>query len=108
MKKFSTTNTVGLSDGTRITRSQLETRIREGKRQKLDEFAMNHGYHFCEDCNSNGSNNRLDVSHEESVDSCIKNGRAEKAYDVENMKIRCRPCHQSYDGNGVNLNFIKD
>lgn len=36
MKQFSTNNTYGLTNGTRLSRSQIESRIRQSKKQLID------------------------------------------------------------------------
>lgn len=89
-------NSYSTSDGSRLKQSVIERLIKKAKaekvRQQFDEF----GYNFCEECNiSNGT--YLDCSHDESVKSCKENGRTEKAFDVENITMRCRKCHQKHD-----------
>lgn len=86
------------STGERIAKSVIDRRVTEAKRQKVERMIDEHGYVFCEECGRNSSCGMpLDCSHNISVDECQKTGRAELAYDVGNIKIRCRRCHQKYD-----------
>ncbi|CAL2077474.1 conserved protein of unknown function [Tenacibaculum sp. 190524A02b] len=95
-------NTYSTSDGTRLKQSVIERLIRKAKGEKLRQQFDDKGYNFCEECGvSNGT--FLDCSHDESVKSCKENGRVEKAFDVNNITIRCRECHQEKDG--TNLKF---
>lgn len=86
------------STGERLSKSVIDNRIRLAKQQKLELQKDIHGYNFCEDCGRSGGI-YLDCSHEVSVDKCQKNRRAELAYDVSNIKIRCRLCHKKHDKN---------
>lgn len=92
--------TYSTSTGERLTKSVIDRRIREAKAKLIDQQLLEYGYNFCVDCLAS-SGVRLDCSHEISVDECQKSGRAELAYDVNNMKIRCRTCHQKKDKNRV-------
>lgn len=97
-------NTYKCSDGSRLRQSVIDRLIRKAKAEKVRQQHDEHGYNFCEECGiSNGT--RLDCSHNESVKSCKENGRTEKAFDVNNITIRCRKCHQKKDG--LNLKFTK-
>lgn len=84
------------SSGERISKSIIDARVRKAKAKKLQNMLDDHGYIFCEECKLS-SGTYLDCSHDESVDSCQKNGRSEKAYDVNNITIRCRECHKKHD-----------
>ena len=88
-------NTYQTSAGERIAKGKIDRNIRFAKAQKLREFKNNHGYYFCEDCNT--SSGRIDCSHTISVDECQKSGRAELAWTIDNIKLRCRPCHNKHD-----------
>ena len=89
-------NTYRCSDGSRLRQSVVEVLIRKAKAEKVRQQFDEHGYNFCEVCGiSNGT--YLDCSHTESVKSCKENGRTEKCFDVENIKMRCRKCHQKHD-----------
>ena len=97
-------NSYSCSDGTRLKQSVIERMVVKAKKEKLRQQYDEHGYNFCEECGiSNGT--YLDCSHNESVKSCKENGRTEKAFDVNNITIRCRECHQKKDK--LNLMFSK-
>lgn len=88
------------SDGQRVEKSVIDHRTREAKKKRLDWQLSEFNYNFCEDCGRNGNGEWLDCSHEESVNTSQKEGRAELAWDWENnIKIRCRPCHKRHDKN---------
>lgn len=86
------------STGERISKATIDRRVREAKARVLEQQKEQYGYNFCEDCFKNGSNTRLDCSHDISVDECQKTGRAELAWDIYNITVRCRDCHQKKDG----------
>ncbi len=93
-------NTYQTSSGERLKKSVIDNRVRLAKKKLIDLQFDEFGYNFCEDCDrSQGI--RLDCSHNISVDQCQKSGRSELAYDVGNMKVRCRECHQRLDGLGI-------
>ena len=92
------------SDGDRIDKSVIDYRIREAKKKKIENMMAVHGYIFCEEiaCGKNtNSGEPIDVSHDISVNDCQKLGYAEMAYEVRNMTMRCRTCHQIHDKNGI-------
>lgn len=88
------------SDGTRISQSTLDYRIRKAKAKKLKHAIEKYGYIFCEKCKRNDCK-PVDCSHIVSVQNCKDNGTTEKAYDVENLQLLGRKCHQQYDGSGL-------
>lgn len=88
---------VRCSDGTKISRAQLEVKIRQAKKLKLAQFIAEHGYYFCEDCQRNDCK-PIDCSHNISVDECIKSGKADDAYNINNITLRGRACHRKHDG----------
>lgn len=85
------------SAGERVSKAEIDKRVRQAKFEKLQAQTIDYGYNFCEDCKRNEMNTRLDCSHDISVDECQKTGRVELAWDVQNIKIRCRKCHQIKD-----------
>jgi len=97
MKKHSNKNTFLTSNGVRFTRRQIEVKIREAKRNVIDEQLSIHGYNFCAGCASNDCK-PLDVSHVVSVKECLEGGRAELAWDTDNMQVFGRNCHRVFDG----------
>lgn len=96
MKQVSNINRVRCSDGTKISKSTQNYRMRLAKFDKVWKMKNEHSYVFCEEC-LRSSGVRLDCSHNVSVKECNETGRAELAYDVNNIKIRCRECHEKHD-----------
>lgn len=88
-------NTYQTSDGQRFKKSIIDQKIKQAKARKLEEMMDDYGYHFCEECKTNQG--RLDCSHTISVKQAQEEGQSELAWDVENIKIRCRSCHQKLD-----------
>ncbi len=84
------------SSGERISTSVCDQRIRQAKIAKLKEFEETHGYLFCEDCQRNDCK-PIDCSHNISVDKAKKMGKTELCWDVENITLRGRKCHQKHD-----------
>ena len=84
------------SDGSKLDKSVIDRKIREAKQHALENQRDKFNYNFCETCLQSGGV-MLDCSHIESVDSCQKNGRAEKSFDMKNIKILCRKCHAKHD-----------
>ncbi len=84
------------SKGQRVGKSTIDGRVRSAKKQKLDKMYNNYGYYFCEDCKASAGV-YLDCSHDISVDKCQKEGKTELAWDIDNITIRCRKCHQKHD-----------
>jgi len=89
-------NSYQTSNGERIKQSVIESLIRKAKAEKVRAQFDEHGYNFCENCKIS-SGTYLDCSHNESVKSCKENGRVEKAFDVNNITMLCRKCHQQKD-----------
>jgi len=102
--------------GERISKKEINKRIREVKALKISQQLNEYGYNFCQDCADNFFPTSpcqyipkslefriLDVSHEISVDECQKNGISEIACDLNNMRIRCRFHHKLHDK--TNLKF---
>lgn len=95
------------SDGTKVTKAQIDYRVREAKKQKIQDQLDDYGYNFCEEpgCGKNHNcGEPLDCSHEKSVDWCQNNGCSELAWSLDNMKIRCRSHHCKKDGNTLKFN----
>ena len=89
-------NTYQTSTGERITKSQIDARIKKAKAIVLDNQMKDYSYNFCEVC-QRSSGVRLDCSHIVSVDECQKSGFTEKAWQVSNIEVLCRKCHQKRD-----------
>lgn len=95
-------NTYQTSTGERITKSTIDSRVRAAKQELLDQQILEYGYNFCVDC-KRSSGVYLDCAHDIGVKECQESGQAELAYSVDNMKVKCRECHQEQDG--LNLKF---
>ena len=97
IKPVSNINTYSDSFGNRWTSTQIELKINQAKEEKIQSFIDEHGYIFCEDCNVSNSF-KFDCSHEISVKEAKELGQVELAWDVLNIKLRCRHCHNNHDG----------
>ena len=84
------------TSGERIKKSVVDRRVREAKQKKIDLFLEEHGYVFCEDCRQNNCV-PVDCSHNKSVDWCQKNRCVELAWDIDNITLRGRKCHNKHD-----------
>src|SRR5690606_25994199 len=89
-------NSYKTSNGERIKQSVIESLIRKAKAEKVKQQFEEHGYNFCENCKIS-SGTYLDCSHQISVKEAKESGRTELCFDVENIKILCRLCHQKLD-----------
>ena len=89
-------NSYKCSDGSRLKQSTIDRLITKAKANKVRNQFEDHGYNFCEKCGiSNGT--YIDCSHDISVKECKENGRTELAFDVNNITMLCRGCHQIKD-----------
>jgi hypothetical protein len=89
-------NTYKTSNGERIEQSKIEVLIRKAKEQKLKQQFNEFDYNFCEHCLVS-SGTYLDCSHKISVKEAKESGRTELCYDVNNLDVLCRKCHQVRD-----------
>lgn len=81
-----------------MTKSVIDRRIREAKEKKIAETIEKFGYLFCEECGRNATTGiPLDCSHDIPVSKCQGSGKTELAWDVNNITIRCRRCHNKHD-----------
>jgi len=95
------------SDGERVSQSTIDSRTREAKAQVLQNQLDEYGYNFCEDCKKNANAaGKLDCSHDISVKKAKESGRTELCWELSNIKIRCRKCHQELDK--LNLQFYNN
>ena len=90
-------NTYKSSTGERYTQNQIDRKITEAKAKVIQNQINEYGYNFCEDCGRNASGMRLDCSHDISVKRAKEEGRTEQCWNVKNIVIRCRDCHQKHD-----------
>lgn len=91
MNHYKTTN------GERISKPEIDRRVRKAKSNVIENQRTEHGYNFCVEC-ERSSGTRFDCSHIVSVNECQKMGRSELAFDESNIEILCRECHQVRDG----------
>ena len=104
-------NTYKCSNGDRITKAEIDRKVREAKRQLIENQINDYGFNFCEECALNGQSidadpmklKILDCSHILSVDKCQKAGKTEFAWDVRNLEVLCRYHHEQWDK--LNLDF---
>ncbi|TXD45881.1 hypothetical protein [Polaribacter sp. IC073] len=89
-------NTYSCSDGSRLKKSVIDRLIVKAKAEKVRQFIDEHGYVFCEECYTSNAF-KFDMSHDLSVNKCQQNGTTELAFDVNNISILCRKCHQIKD-----------
>ena len=90
-------NTYKLSNGNRITKAKIDSRIRKAKADVLDIQMRDYGFNFCIIC-QRSSGVRLDCSHVVSTDEAQKIGCSEMAYSIDNIEVVCRNCHSKRDG----------
>ena len=88
--------TYSCTDGTRLTTSQIDTRITLAKGILLDNQRQQHGYNFCETCKRNDCI-PVTCAHLISVKECKESGRSELAFSVSNMIPEGLPCHKKRD-----------
>lgn len=92
------------SDGQRVTQPEIERRMREAKRQLLQNQIFDFSYNFCEECGHNGSGTRLDCSHIISILRAKQMNQIELCWDVNNLSVLCRPCHEKRDKLNIQFN----
>jgi hypothetical protein len=94
-----------MSNGERISKKEIDRRVREAKKQLIQDQLNEHGFNFCEDCAMDGGPYNadsmelctLDCSHTIGVSECQKSGKSEMAWDLENLRVRCRAHHRKID-----------
>lgn len=89
-------NSYQCSDGSRLKQSVIERLITKAKAEKVRTQFDDYGYNFCEDCKIS-SGTYIDCSHDISVKKAKETGRTELAFDVNNITMLCRKCHQIKD-----------
>ena len=90
--------TYSTSTGERYTTDQIDRKSDKVAKELLEIQFVNHGYNFCEKCGINSSNSYIDVSHTISKKEAKESGRSELCWDISNLEILCRSCHQKKDG----------
>ena len=108
-KKSKHENHYHTSDGDRISKPEIDRRVRQAKALKVQQQLDELGYNVCElaaiGCEMDHSCNRLDCSHIISVKECQERGYSELAWDINNIQILGRKCHAKRDG--LDLRFKK-
>lgn len=108
-KKSKHTNYYRTSTGERVSKPEIDKRVREAKALKIQQQLDELGYNVCElaaiGCEMDEGCNRLDCSHIISVKECQERGYSELAWDVNNIQILGRKCHAKRDG--LDLRFKK-
>ncbi len=100
-------NTYQTSTGERVTQPQIDSRIRKAKAEALKNQFNEYGYNYCEECGKS-SGTRLDCSHDISVKKAKENSQTEQCWNVGNITITCRECHQQKDGLALKFNLINN
>lgn len=95
-------NTYKCSNGNRYNQLQIDRRIRIAKETKLEFQRDRLGYNVCERCRRNDCV-PIDVSHNVSVKKAKEMGKTELCWDILNLEILGRKCHQKKDK--LNLQF---
>jgi len=91
------------SSGNSWTTAQINRKFSNVASLKFKNQIVEHGYNFCEECKRNASNTKLDPAHIVSIKKAKETGRAELCWDINNLRILCRKCHQDFDK--LNLRF---
>ena len=88
-------NTYYTSTGQALSQSQLDRYIRNAKKLKIERQRTEYGYNFCQVCKTNQG--YLDCSHDIPVKWCKDNRQSELCYELINITVRCRDCHNKHD-----------
>lgn len=100
-------NSYRCSDGSKISQEKIDIKIKQAKLKKLQQQSENHGYYFCENDKCHKSTGViLDCSHIISVKKAKEMGKAELCFDVKNIAILCRECHEKHDKLNVQFNTL--
>ena len=89
-------NSYECSNGTRLKQSVIDRLITKAKAQKVREQFEDYQHNFCEECGIS-SGTYIDCSHDISVKEAKESGRTELCFDVNNITMLCRKCHQIKD-----------
>ncbi len=89
-------NTYSDSQGNRYTTPQIDARIVKAGKRKLELQEIEYGYNFCQKCFRN-SCKPIDVSHTISRKQAKEIGMVELCWDLGNLEILGRGCHQKKD-----------
>jgi len=97
-------NTYKDSWGNKWTTDQINRKSDFVAKTLLESQIIFDGYNYCQQCKR--SDLRLDVAHIVSRKKAKEMGTSELCWDMDNMKILCRKCHQNLDK--LNLQFEAD
>ena len=89
-------NTYSDSKGKRYTTPQIERLIKKSALEMLEIQFIEHGYNFCQSCLRN-DDKPIDVSHTISRKKAKEDGCVEVLWDLDNLEILGRKCHQIKD-----------
>lgn len=81
----------------RWTTDKIERKIKVAALEKLRQQEYEHGYNFCTKCKRN-DDTPIDVSHTISRKKAKEDGCVEVLWDLSNLEILGRKCHQIKDG----------
>jgi hypothetical protein len=84
------------STGERVSKAEIDKKVRKAKEQKIIQNLVRYGYITCQTCLRNDCK-PVDCAHIVSVDTCQKNGYCEKAWDLDNIILEGRECHKKRD-----------
>lgn len=84
------------SEGNRYTTEQINRRSDQASKTKLMLQFNEYRYNFCEGCERNDCR-PIDVSHTVSRKEAKENGNVEILWDLNNLEILGRRCHQKKD-----------
>jgi hypothetical protein len=76
--------------GERVTKTFIDHKVRETKAVFVSD-AIDEGRNYCWSCGR--TDTRLSCSHIISVNDCQNDGRADKAWDYDNLQLECLECH---------------
>ena len=84
------------SQGNRYTTEQIDRKAAKVAKDLLELQFINEGYNYCTCCKRNDCK-PIDVAHIISRKQAKESGKVELIWDMDNMKILGRNCHQKYD-----------
>ena len=91
-------NSVRLSDGTTIPYKTFTRRVENAKKAKKQKEYDEKGYLSCSECGKNSSGcPGIAASHIISVNECVGFGKAEIAYDLNNILLHGQKCHRKFE-----------
>ncbi len=91
------------SSGKRVLKTYIDYKVREAKKQVLQDQLDEFGYNFCTVCKSNECI-PIDCAHVLSVKECQEKGITEIAWNTNNIKPVGRRCHRIKDNSNLQFN----